>query len=131
MHARDDITTQDILKQVDEIKQFQKYMQIKITEPNLTKDFQYKNINYLLNDFEQDVLLIFGFEHIDDPRFIQNGYKDWKTSGIFVNYIKLGDKRYKFYGFKNNNGHTNKLLYATDVRMSDFDEEKKKYSKTT
>jgi hypothetical protein len=116
VEAKHSITNDDITRKIEQIQKFQNYLKIDPGLPGLTDDFKRKHDYYKLNEFSDEIILIFGSEHFAaaDIKFIKDNYKEWINLNIYVSYIQLSGDRYELHNYDTNSNEfkANNLLYT-------------------
>jgi hypothetical protein len=122
VEAKHSITTKDITRKIEQIQKFQNYLKIDPGLPGLTDDFKRKQDYYKLNEFSDEIILIFGSEHFakTDIDYIKKMYKEWIKLNIYVSYIQLSGDRYELHNYDVNSSgfKANNLIYADKVITS-------------
>jgi hypothetical protein len=122
VEAKHSITNDDITRKIIQIRKFQNYLKIDPSSPDLTDDFKSKNKYLRLNEFSDEIILIFGSEHFAtaDIKFIKDNYIEWTNLNIYVSYIQLSGDRYELHNYDVNSSgfKANNLIYADKVITS-------------
>lgn len=107
VEAKHSITGDDINKKIKQMIIFQEYLKKakKLENANYTKEFIKKVQGLQLNEFSEEIILIFASDDMDESRTIQihDNYLIWVEKKIYVSYLRPGGDRYELYSYENEN----------------------------
>lgn len=107
-------------KKISQIERFQEYLKEShtIDKEKFTIEYKNKVISYKLNEFETDIILIFGSEDMGENQIelLKEKGESLREKKIEIGYLKPSGKRYELYCYKSEKEfEQNKNIYHKEV----------------